>query len=154
MHRFYSDPEVTRYLDWVSHSVENSRFFIRWFKEGYRKKNALRWGVTPRDGDQVIGTIGYHDFYLHSRAELSYELTRSRWNQGIVSEALEVVIPFGFQALNLHRIQAWTFPENSTSIHLLQKFRFQEEGLMREYVHLWHKKTWADVRMFARLRSD
>lgn len=149
-----SDEEVARFLDWQPRKVEHSRFFVKWFKEGYHKKSAIRWGITLKDQGQVIGTIGYHDFHFNSRAELSYELSSSCWNRGITTEAAKAIISFGFKSLNLHRIQAWALPDNVSSMRLLGRMGFQEEGLLRKYAYIRQNDTWVDVRMFALLREE
>lgn len=40
---------------------------------------------------------------------------------------------FGFEELELHRIQALVLPENPASLRVLEKAGFQKEGLLKKY---------------------
>jgi ribosomal-protein-alanine N-acetyltransferase len=50
-----------------------------------------------------------------------------------MTEALKLIIHYGFATLKLNRIQALVIPGNKPSVRLLLKLGFQEEGLLREY---------------------
>jgi ribosomal-protein-alanine N-acetyltransferase len=55
---------------------------------------------------------------------VGYELLPAFQHKGIMTEALEKVIAFGFDEMKLQRIEAWTTKENHASIKLLQKNNF------------------------------
>jgi ribosomal-protein-alanine N-acetyltransferase len=90
---------------------------------------------------QTIGWCGYHTWYTdHDRAELGYGLYLDELKQkGLMSEALEAIIDFGFTEMNLHRIEALTATYNLASIRTLKKFNFQKEGVLKEH-YLWEGK--------------
>ena len=81
-----------------------------------------------------IGDCGFHSWYAtHRRAELFYALrNESFMRKGYVSEALPVVLAFGFQEMNLHRVEALVADWNEPSVRLLLKSGFQKEGTARE----------------------
>ena len=52
-----------------------------------------------------------------------------------MTEALMEALEFGFGTMALNRIEALVHPHNLASIRLLEKLRFQNEGLMRDYYY-------------------
>ncbi|HNB42281.1 MAG TPA: GNAT family protein, partial [Anaerolineales bacterium] len=50
--------------------------------------------------------------------------------------ALHAAIQFGFDQMKLHRIEALVYPENTRSLHLLNKLGFKQEGTLRDYFYL------------------
>jgi [ribosomal protein S5]-alanine N-acetyltransferase len=66
--------------------------------------------------------------------------------------AVRALIPFAFDSLRLHRLEAACIPTNEASIGLLQKSGFQREGYAREYLCI--NGIWQDHLLFARLNDD
>ncbi|MBS1510151.1 MAG: GNAT family N-acetyltransferase [Bacteroidetes bacterium] len=81
-----------------------------------------------------VGECGFHTLNLtHRRTELFYLLRDDQYKKkGLMSEALPRVLQFGFEALNLHRIEALVDSANTPSVKLLLKNGFTKEGTMRE----------------------
>ena len=90
--------------------------------------------ICDKKSNKVIGECGFHTWNkTHKRAELFYNLkydTDKR--KGIMSEALMKILNFGFNELDLHRIQALIAYENIASKKILERFRFTKEGTIRE----------------------
>ena len=112
-------------------------------KERYRHTNGLTtfnktilyFTLTDNTTGKVIGFCGYHTWYTdHNRAEMFYGLHNDAYKQqGIMTEALNIIIPYGFNQMNLHRIEAMTATYNRASISTLLKFGFVQEGVLREH---------------------
>jgi ribosomal-protein-alanine N-acetyltransferase len=67
-------------------------------------------------------------------------------------EALQAILRYGFDTLNLYRVEALVIPGNTQSLRVLQKLGFQEEGLRRGYGY-WKNQFW-DLHCFSLLKSD
>jgi [ribosomal protein S5]-alanine N-acetyltransferase len=155
LYGYYADPEVFKYLDWCGPtSVEHAREVIATWNRWYAEKRIIRWGIELKPTHRLIGTIFFGDFVGQSRADLGYELARASWNQGIMTEALQAVIPFGFEVLELHRIQAMVNPDNPASSRVLKKVGFMEEGRLRAYEYHYVRKDFNDVIMLSLLRQE
>ena len=65
-------------------------------------------------------------------------------NQGITSEAINIVLEYGFKVLNFHSVEAVVDPENYVSAKVLEKNGFVKEAhfLENEY---WDGKFWDSV---------
>ncbi len=90
--------------------------------------------LVDKINNKPIGECGFHTWNsTHCRAELFYSLRHDDDKQkGLMTEALNVVLEYGFQTLNLHRIEALLDKNNTPSVKLLLKYGFTKEGTMRE----------------------
>jgi ribosomal-protein-alanine N-acetyltransferase len=81
----------------------------------------------------VIGWAGYHSWaQQHYRAELFYSLKADQFKrQGYMSEALEPIIAFGKNEMQLRRIEAFVATDNIPSNRLMEKFGFQKEATIK-----------------------
>lgn len=156
---YYNDREVTQYLDWFGpSSVDHARDIISNWNEQFQQNTFMRWGITLKGANKIIGTIPMNPvrgpFEWKLPMTIGYELSREYWNQGIMTEALQAIIPYIFNTLNNHRICAEVFPENTASLHILKKLGFEKEGYLVK--HLWHDgtKTWHDVIMQTLMRAE
>jgi len=81
----------------------------------------------------LIGTCGYYDWNKTAqRAEIGYDLDPAYWGQGIMNEALRVVLKHGFEEMRLNRIQAIIDSRNVRSLRLVQRLGFKKEGVFRQ----------------------
>lgn len=72
--------------------------------------------------------------------------------KGYMKAAVKAILPFAFQTLKLHRVEAACIPENTRSIQLLQSIGFQKEGFARQYLCI--DDQWQDHILFAILEDD
>ena len=144
-----------KYLDWYGPtSVAHAKEVIATWNDWYAHQRIIRWGIVLKATHQLIGTIFFCDFVGESRADIGYDLAQAWWNQGIITEALGIVIPFGVHALELHRIQAIVNPANSASIRVLKKAGFMEEGHLCAYEYHYVRKDFNDVLILSLLRQE
>jgi len=152
IYAIFSDDEVTRYYDLVTmQRREEAAELIDFFDERFETESMIRWGITRKDDDVVIGTCGYVMLHRH-RGEIGYDLRRSEWRKGIMTEALDAIIDFGFQDMGLQRVEALVMPENVASARLLRKLGFTEEGTLRDYDRF--KGAFHDMRCLSILKQE
>ncbi|MDP6515576.1 MAG: GNAT family protein [Alphaproteobacteria bacterium] len=83
---------------------------------------------------------------------IGYWIGEAHARQGYMTEALAGLLPFVFDTLKLHRLEAACLPSNTASQVLLRKVGFQEEGFVRHYLRINGK--WHDHILFGMLDSD
>ena len=130
-----SDETVMQYIDRERmKSLEDAELFIHKLQEGVETNENILWVIClSEDPDKMIGNIGFWRFQLpHYRAEVGYMLHPDFWNKGIMKEALEAVIVYGFDTIKLHSIEARITPENIASAKLLEKTGFIREAYFKE----------------------
>ena len=91
--------------------------------------------MIDKETGMHIGGCGFHTWAPdHRRAEIGYGLHSDEYKQkGLMTEALLAILKYGFEEMNLHRIEALTDPENAASQKLLANFGFIKEGVLREH---------------------
>ncbi|MCD1118314.1 GNAT family N-acetyltransferase [Chryseobacterium turcicum] len=103
--------------------------FILTIKKRVENKETYYWGISLKNQTNLIGTICLYRFSEDRKgAEVGYELLPDYHRKGIMSEALQSVLNFGFNELNLNEILAFTnkFNENSKSLLLKHHFILEE----------------------------
>lgn len=81
----------------------------------------------------VIGLVLQEDVYKRS-AELGYWIGEKFWGKGIATKAVELILKYGFEELQLVRIYSGVFENNPASMKVLEKNGFQKEAIMRKAV--------------------
>ncbi|MBL27330.1 MAG: 30S ribosomal protein S5 alanine N-acetyltransferase [Rhodospirillaceae bacterium] len=120
-----------------SHSDAGYAFFV--FR---RNDDALLGGITVsnvRRGIAQSCSVGYWIGEPYAR-------------RGYMTEALASLLPFIFENLRLHRIEAAVLPENAASRALLKKVGFREEGYARQFLRI--NGEWQDHVLFGMLAGD
>ena len=151
---YAKDPEVSRHVLWTAHqSLSDSRAFLQELRRQYRRGCPATFGIEEKESGRLIGTIGFMWVNPEHRwAEIGYSLARSRWNRGLMTEALGEVLRFSFEELGLHRVEAVHETDNPASGRVMEKAGMKPEGTLRQRVY--NKGHFSDVRMWAILRED
>lgn len=129
-----SSQEATRYVTWEAYGdlaplIE--RLKLR--QEHYLNKELYDWGIFVKDQEVLIGTITFVDLSdLHRLGELGYIIGPKWWGKGYVLEAARAICRFGFQELELHRIQAVHDVRNPASGRVMEKLGMHYEGTFRD----------------------
>lgn len=121
-----SNLEINRFLHRIppKNSFEALDFILN-IKRKTLNKEILFFGISCRTQPQLLGTICLWNFSEDREiAELGYELLPNYHGKGLMSEAVAFILKFGFQQLNLNKIEAFTNKNNVNSISLLGKFNF------------------------------
>lgn len=129
--------EVTKYYgtNRFTFNGEASRL-IDVFHKNFNETRGIRWGIILKQNQKFIGTLGFNGLQVNNkRAEIGYEIHPAYWRRGYTTEAVQEVLRFGFENLDLNRIGAVVYPENLASLNLLKKIGFTEEGLLRGYIY-------------------
>lgn len=150
----FSDEAVMEFYGQLPHqSIEDSAAMIHRQQQGYANHTSIRWGITLRGEDVVIGSCGLFLFDEgYHRATTGYELGRAYWRGGVMSEALAAVLEVGFSSMGLHRIEAVVDDVNERSKALLRKLGFSHEGTLRERFHF--RDRFLDEHYFGLLRDE
>ncbi|MCM3783451.1 GNAT family N-acetyltransferase [Neobacillus mesonae] len=151
---YFSKDEVTMYYDLESFTqLEQAEGLIQNWNNRYERQEAIRWGITLKSSDLVIGTCGYHNLKKkHLKAEIGYELHPSYWGEGIMNEAVSAILAFGFKQMGFNRIEALVHCENVNSKRFLEKSSFLQEGILREA--LMKNKTAAAAALYSLLKRE
>ena len=148
----HSYPEVTRYNT------------LGIPKDIHVNKRALSQKLNPSDlthlgwtihnsVNQFIGEVGLVLAPTRfNKAEISYSLLPSFWNNGYATEVVTHFIRYVFNDLQLHRLEAGVAINNKASIRVLEKCGLKKEGHHRKILPL--AEGWSDSFSYAILKQD
>lgn len=131
--------EVKELLDKYIHSYENEDYY--------------RWAIILKDTEECIGQIAF--FLVDSKnhfAEIEYCIGSDFQCRGYATEATKAVIQFGFEQMNLHKVQICTKENNIASKRVIEKCGFTYEGTLRDFFYM--NGTYTGRLYFSILKSE
>ncbi|HYZ68556.1 MAG TPA: GNAT family N-acetyltransferase [Mycobacterium sp.] len=131
--RIASDPEVSRYMSWRTHSDvgETRRVITEIFNVG----GETTWLIELRDGDGPIGVIGWRRPQPHI-IDFGYYLGRPWWGRGFMSEAVQLLLDKAQRDPTVYRLTAHCHVDNTASARLLERSGLTLEGRLVRYAVL------------------
>ena len=151
----FSDPRVTEFLDIDPlANLDEAMAIIAWAQELRGRRAGMRWSVREPISGLFMGTCGFNTlrFERGRRGEVAYDLGVAWWGQGVMAKIMPALIDFGFQSLDLHRLEARVTPGNHRSCSVLERHGFMREGLLRGFGY-W-KGRWQDQILYSRIAED
>ncbi|MBS6507982.1 MAG: GNAT family N-acetyltransferase [Paraclostridium bifermentans] len=149
-----SSESVTKYYGkYPMENLSEAEDLILKFHKAFYEQKSIRWGIELKEPNKIIGTCGFHCWNKnHFRAEVGYELGEAFWNKGYATEAISSILIYGFEFMDLKRIEAIVYPENNPSEKLLLNLGFEHEGLLKKYANFRDRQQ--DLNIFAILKSN
>ena len=84
--------------------------------------------------EKVIGFIKLNVEKEHNRAHMAYGLSKSYWGKGIVPEAANALLDWGFGELGLDKIFAGADGENVQSQRVMEKMGMVREAYLKSHI--------------------
>jgi ribosomal-protein-alanine N-acetyltransferase len=167
-------PQMADYPAWAEVRASSKDFLTPWeplwlpdelTRSSYRRRvrhylRDLREDVgyalfvfTP-DGEQLLGGLTLCNVRrgVTQACTLGYWIGEAHARKGYMTAAVRAVIPFVFDSLELHRLEAACLPHNLASKRLLERTGFRREGFARRYLRI--NGAWQDHLLYALLDSD
>jgi len=129
-----SNKETMKYIDKpLIESKKDALQLIQKITDGVNNNEAITWAITLQNDGLLIGTIGFWRIDKeHHRAEIGYMLHPAHQKKGIMQEAVSTVLNYGFNAMQIHSVEANVNPANEASKKFLEKNKFIQEAYFRE----------------------
>jgi ribosomal-protein-alanine N-acetyltransferase len=130
----HSSAHVLRYWDsppWSDRSRAHQ--FIAMCHQIAAEGTGARVAIDRRSGGGFIGWCGLTRWNPDYRSvSLGYCLDDVAWGHGYATEAARALVQWGFDNMDLNRVQAETDTRNLASARVLEKLGFAREGTLRE----------------------
>jgi ribosomal-protein-alanine N-acetyltransferase len=154
MFYYGSNDEVSKHVTWHTHqSLSDTKEFIDFILKKYENKELSPWGIELKENGKFIGTIDFVSWQpKHNSAEIGYAISHDYWGKGIMTEAVKAVIKFGFEHMDLVRIQARCFVENIGSARVMEKSGMSFEGITRK--GFFAKEKHHDLKTYSILKEE
>jgi len=156
IHTLHLIPEVDKYnTAGIPKDIEETRASLAGWLAAHEQENPDRYflSVFLRNHQMFIGMMGMKlSPEKYKSGEIWYKFLPQYWNNGYGTEAASRLIRFGFDDLNLHRIEAGCAVANIGSVRILEKVGMTLEGRKRKALPL--KSGWSDNFEYAILSTE
>ena len=145
-----SNEEVMQYINRpLTKTVEEAENWIRIVLEVLTKNEGITWCIALKDKpDEHVGSMGLWRIDKENhRAEIGYMLHPTLQGKGLMYEAMQKVLEYGFSEMKLHSIEAHIDPRNTASAALLKKGGFVQEALFKE--NCFHNNEFSDTAIYS-----
>jgi [ribosomal protein S5]-alanine N-acetyltransferase len=136
---------------WPTDALSKEAFIRRLRRQSqeWRYDQAYAFLLYRQENDALLGGLNLSQLRrgVSQAVTLGYWMGANYAGQGLMSEAVGVVLEFCFRQLGLHRVEAASMPHNPASRRVLEKCGFQEEGYAKGYLRI--AGHWQDHVLYA-----
>ena len=130
-----SDPDVQfSYFEPVYTTYNEVKHLLDSYISSYENMDYYRWAIIEKDSASCIGQIAF--FLLDTKnhfGEIEYCIGINFQKRGYCTEATKAILNFGFNQINLHKIQICHDENNLASKSIIKKCNLTYEGTLRDY---------------------
>jgi diamine N-acetyltransferase len=135
MYEFIEDEEIA--LNFVFTRYPSSKEGLsKFITNSWGNHNDVHFAITNEE-NEYVGTVSLKNInYVDRNAEYAIALRKTFWGKNYAFEATKLIIEYGFNRINLHKIYLNVLSSNIRANKFYQKFRFKKEGLFKEHIYL------------------
>lgn len=141
---------------WTSSELTRTSFRrrLKYYTRDMKEDLGYAFFLFETDGDTLLGGLTLSNVRrgVTQACTLGYWIGTPHAAQGYMTAGVSAVIPFVFDSLSLHRLEAACLPHNKASMKLLERTGFTREGMARRYLKI--NGVWQDHMTFALLEDD
>jgi ribosomal-protein-alanine N-acetyltransferase len=129
-----SNPDTMKYIPRpIITTTEEAISHIKMIQDRIVSNEGINWAITVKPDNKLLGIIGHYRIQWENfRSEIGYMLLPEAHNKGIATEAIKLIIQYGFEEMNMHSLEAVIDPENYASAKVLEKNGFVKEAHFKE----------------------
>ena len=152
--RLAGDRDVAATVPNLPHPYEDgmAEEWIGGHEAAFQNGSEIILAIALESDGQLIGAIGLHVNQKHLYGELGYWIGKAFWNNGYCTEAVQAFVQYGFEELNLNRVQASHMTKNPASGRVMEKAGMRFEGILRQ--QLQRCGSFEDVAIYEIVASD
>ena len=167
-------PAAGDYAEWAELRARSRGFLSRWepawapdeltrtayrrrlrqYQKEWREEQGYAFFLCRANDQRLLGGLSLSNVRrgVTQACTLGYWMGAPFAGQGYMSEAVRTVIPFVFEHLWLHRLEAACLPGNEASMRVLERNSFRQEGLARRYLKI--DGVWQDHCLYGLVSDD
>jgi len=153
---YRSEPEVARFQGWSApYSLEQAQEFVTEMMQAVPGTPGQWYQIAmeEKSSGQVIGDVAFHiEANSPQQAILGITLAGAAQGKGYATEAMQRLLQFLFEDLELHRVSAYIDVDNPASYQLVERLGFRREGHFIE--NTWFKGAWGSEYFYALLARE
>lgn len=130
------DGEYLRNLDTEYATPHNEEFYLSQINSFANAPDIIEFGIRTSNQEKLIGFISLHSIEWNNRlASLAVGIGDSSFRgKGFGSEAIQLILNYAFNELNLNKIELDVISNNINAIACYEKNGFSIEGTAREAI--------------------
>jgi len=137
----YCDPEIRRYFPDGTRTFEETKQELEWFQHGHPAFPQLGlWATVERASGTFLGRCGLLPWEIQGKpeVELAFLIDKSRWGEGLATEAASNIIDYARSQLGLSRLICLITPGNVASVRVAEKVGMSFEREHEDELGLCH----------------
>ena len=132
-----SDRDISKFMSWLPHeNLEQTREFIKSVEKSRLKEKGITWAIFFNDAFcgifSIISILRKHRALTYDKGELAYWCANEHQGKGVMTEAGQAVMNYGFYTLKLNKIVVGHFTCNRKSEKLIERLGFRYIGTEKE----------------------
>ncbi len=154
MYEYAQKEEVTKFLLWSPHeSLSYTEQYLNYIQSRYRDGDFYDWAIILKSENKMIGTCGFTTIDTENNCgEIGYVINPLYAGNGYACEAVSRILDFGFNEIDLHRIEAKYIVGNEASRRVMEKCNMKFEGVAKGSMKI--KGDYRDIGKCAILKSE
>ena len=141
LYRLYRDPQIRAYLPDGTRTFAETKEELEWFLHGHPDRPELGlWATVERCSGAFLGRCGLLPWTIDGQAEveLAYLIDKSRWGEGLATEAARGIVQHSWNQLDLKRLICLIMPGNDASVAVATKVGMRLEREHRGELGMCH----------------
>lgn len=128
-----SHPQVIPYYGVQYSTFEATAEQMKWYADLEAQNTGIWWAICDRLDGTFFGAGGLNGRdAMHQKAEIGLWLLPEHWGKGLMQEVMPVIWNYGFEHMDLHRIEGFVESDNQLCKAAMSRLPFHHEGTMRE----------------------
>lgn len=153
--KWFNDPEITQYL--VIYRPMTRMAEEEWIENLKERENTINFSISVLNEDNIeilIGNCGIHQINWKDRIGVIGIMIGDKeyHNKGFGTEAMSLLVEYGFNTVNLNRLELLTYDFNIRASKSYKKVGFIEEGRKRQF--FWINGRYHDAIMMSILAEE
>lgn len=129
--------EISKWLSFCrpDYSENQNLLWYVAYPKNWKRQIEFPFAVIEKNTGRYIGEcVLNHINHMHKVANVTYWIKKEYTGKGIATRAVKLIAGFGFQNLDMRRIEIFMEPENSASIKVAEKAGAVKEGILRNRI--------------------
>ena len=137
--------------DEAFYTLDNQKRTLTESYKQFLNGSGVNFGIYK--DNKLIGKIRISNIVIgvFKNAFIGYSMDEKEQNRGYMKEAVNLVVTYAFEELELHRVEATTLINNEKSQRVLRNCGFKELGISEKYLYI--NGEWRDHMIFYKVKS-
>lgn len=137
---YHNEPEVRR-LTGIQRPVTLEQMHA-YIEKVNSDTSRVQFAICRQDNDEFLGDLALNDIDFHFNRDANFRIAifkPDHCGQGFGTEAIRLLLDYGFGFLNLHRVELDVYTINPRAIRAYEKVGFVREGIKRKNWYYNHE---------------